>query len=345
MPERSTTPPIDAVVLVSFGGPERPDDVMAFLERVTGGRNIPAERLATVAAQYDSVGGVSPLNSQCRQIRDSLRAELQDRGRSLPVYWGNRNWTPLLDETVAEMAKDGVRHAVAIVTSAYSSYSGCRQYLDDIEAAREAVGSNAPMITKVRPYFNHPGFIGPFTESTIAALGQLTAPTPSTPLVFTAHSIPTAQAQTSDYETQLREAARLIVEGVGPSDRPWTLVWQSRSGPPSVPWLEPDINDELARLRNRGEQEAVIVPIGFVSDHMEVLFDLDVQAARTAAEIGINVERAVSPGTGPHSRFVEMLADLVEEHTLGRTPVALGSLGPRQSPCPNSCCPRHSPKG
>ncbi len=348
----------DAVLLVSFGGPEGPDDVAGFLRRVTAGRSIPEERLAEVGEHYLAFGGVSPINEQCRRIRAALEGELARRGRALGVYWGNRNWHPLLADTVRQMADDGVRRALAVVTSAYSSYSGCRQYLDDIAAARAALGEQAPQIDKVRAYFDHPGFVEPWADAVADARSTLAASSPA--LVFTAHSIPVAMAEACDYETQLRETARLIAErsssvqdasqesrgASAPSDSSasaasWSLAWQSRSGPPQVPWLEPDINDELGRLAAAGTPAAVIAPIGFVSDHIEVLWDLDNEARQTAESLGIETARAVAPGTAPDPRFVAMLADLIDERLDPAKPrAALGALGVRPDRCPADCCPQ-----
>ncbi|QGG96182.1 ferrochelatase [Actinomarinicola tropica] len=327
----------DAVVVVSFGGPEGPDDVMPFLENVTRGRGVPRERLEEVAEQYMLFGGVSPINAQTGALVDALRAELGADGPDLPVYWGNRNWRPYLADTMAEMAHDGVRRALAFVTSAYSSYSACRQYLEDIDAARAAVGPEAPSVDKIRQYWNHPGFVDPFRDGLRAALADLgDRDARRTHLLFTAHSLPLSMAASSDYELQLRDAMELVAGHVAP-DAPRELVWQSRSGPPQVPWLEPDVNDRLRTLSTTGVDQVVIVPVGFTSDHQEVVFDLDTQAAATAREVGIEVRRVPTPGVDP--RFVRMVRDLVEERCVGATPVALGPLGPRSAPCAAGCCP------
>lgn len=342
---RRMSAPYDAILLVSFGGPEGPDDVIPFLENVTTGRNIPRERLAVVAEQYDHFGGVSPLNEQCRRQRDALEADLAARGVALPVYWGNRNWAPYITDTVQQMTDDGVTRALAVFTSAYSSYSGCRQYRENIAAARAQV-VGAPEIDKVRAFYDHPGFVEPFAAATRAALEELGA---SSHVVFTAHSIPQSMAATSDYEAQLREAARLVIERVG--EPAWSLAWQSRSGPPHIPWLEPDINDELERLASDGVDRVVLVPIGFVSDHMEICWDLDVQAAETAAAQGITLRRVSAPGTVPDQAFIGMWADLIEERiavesdpaaasTVARQ--ALGTLEVRPDVCPGDCCPAPS---
>jgi len=338
-------PGYDAVLLLSFGGPEGPNDVVPFLENVTAGRGIPRERLVEVGSHYDHFNGVSPINEQCRRIRNSLSDELRHRGHDLPVYWGNRNWQPFLVDTLREIAAAGHQRVLAVVTSAYSSYSACRQYLDDIERARVEIGDGAPHVDKVRAYYDHPGFIDPIVDGSIAALTSLDADAVPT-IVFTAHSIPTSMAATCDYEAQLREAARLVMERLEPSPLgdplEWHLAWQSRSGPPTVPWLEPDVNDELRSLADGGVHQVVIVPIGFISDHVEVLWDLDVEAAATASEVDITLVRVPTPGTEPHPAFISMLAELVEER-LDERPIeqrsALGSLTVRPDQCAAHCCP------
>ena len=331
-------PDIDAVLLVSFGGPEGPDDVIPFLQNVTRGRNIPDERLAVVGAHYAHFGGISPINDQCRRMVDALDAVLRDHGDGLPVYWGNRNWQPYLTDTVQQMADDGITHALAIVTSAYSSHSGCRQYNDDIEAARAAAGESAPRIDRVRHYFDHPGFVEPFRDGVRRAVAEVG---PDARLVFTAHSIPTAMAESSDYETQLRATAALVAEAA--PDVPWTLAWQSRSGPPTVPWLEPDINDHLRELAAAGTGAVVIVPIGFVSDHMEVVWDLDTEARATADELGMRMERVATPGTAPDPRFIAMFRALLEERAGDAPHQALSALPARAMPCAEGCCPSGRP--
>ncbi len=311
-------PAYDAFLLVSFGGPEGPDDVMPFLENVTRGRGIPPDRLTGVAEHYYAVGGVSPINRQCRDMLAAVRADFSASGLSLPLYWGNRNWAPYLADTVRAMADDGVRRAVAFVTSAYSSYSSCRQYLDDIERARAAVGPEAPEIDKIRRFFNHPGFIEPFAMNADAALATLPADLrQDAHLVFTAHSIPVAMADASGpggtgrYVAELTEAAGLIAERTDAGRHPWTLAYQSRSGPPSQPWLEPDINDHLGALAKSGTEAVVVIPVGFVSDHMEVRHDLDIEASQSADALGLAFARAATPGTQP--RFAAMITELVRE--------------------------------
>jgi ferrochelatase len=338
-------PDYDAFLLVSFGGPEGPDDVMPFLQNVTRGRGVPPERLAAVAEHYQAFGGVSPINQQCRDLLAAIGKELAGTGVPIPVYWGNRNWHPFLADTVARMAADGVRRAIAFVTSGYGSASSCLQYLDDIARAREQVGPGAPEIDKIRHFFNHPGCVEPFADSVLAAIDQLPAvAAPGAHLVFTAHSIPQSMAAASGpdgglYEAQLAEAAGLVaarVREAGGGDRPWRLVYQSRSGPPSVPWLVPDVCDYLGELAAAGAPGAVVVPVGFASDHLEVVYDLDVEAAATARKLGLPMTRAATPGT--HPRFVSMITELVAERMEGTERGALGSMGPATDHCPAGCC-------
>ena len=326
-------PPVDCLLLVSFGGPEGPDDVLPFMENVTRGRGIPPERLREVSGHYlDVFGGVSPINEQCRQLKAALESELAARGPDLPVYWGNRNWHPFLADTLQQMADDGRQHALAVVTSAFPSYSGCRQYREDWH--RENV-PGGPLVTKVRHYWAEAGFLGPMTRNVAEATDGLVAPR----LVFTAHSIPMSMAESAGpdgnaYVTALRTAAQQIA-----GDRPWDLVFQSRSGPPQVPWLEPDISDHLQALYDGGLREAVMVPLGFTSDHVEVLYDLDVQAReRLDADMpDFVVRRAATVGTDPE--FVAMLRDLVVERMAA--PAEMGDHGgvATHDRCPRQCCP------
>ena len=341
-------PDYDAFLLVSFGGPEAPADVMPFLENVTRGRGVPRDRLAEVAHHYELFGGVSPINQQCRDLLTAIGKDFAAAGVDLPLYWGNRNWHPYLADTVAQMAADGVSHAVAFVTSAYGSYSSCRQYLDDIEAARAQTGPGAPRIDKVRHFFNHPGFIGPFTEAALTAVQSLPpGVSQDAHLVFTAHSVPEAMAASSGpagglYPAQLTEAARLIAGRLAEAeghDRPWRLVYQSRSGPPQVPWLGPDVCDHLESLAADGAPGVVVIPVGFVSDHLEVVYDLDMEAAKLARRLGLPMARAATPGT--HPGFVSMITELVSERRGQPAQVpSLGSLGPGPNRCPDQCCPR-----
>jgi protoporphyrin/coproporphyrin ferrochelatase len=332
----------DALLLVSFGGPEGPDDVMPFLENVTRGRGVPRQRLLQVAEHYLAVGGVSPINGQNRALLAAVEADFARAGIRLPVYWGNRNWAPYLTDTVARMAADDVRRALAFVTSAYASYSACRQYLDDIATARAAVGERAPRIDKLRHYFNHPGFVEPMARNVRSALDELpTGLRDGARLVFTAHSVPVSMARSAGphggaYVAQLREAARLVAERV-PGDHGSDLVWQSRSGPPSVPWLEPDVTEHLVALKADGVRAVVVVPVGFVSDHMEVVHDLDTEARERAESLGLAFARAATPGTAPE--FVAMIRELVLERIDPAAPRrALGDLGPSHDVCPLGCC-------
>ena len=330
----------DALLIVSFGGPEAPDEVVPFLENVTRGRNIPRERLEVVGEHYHLFGGKSPINDQCRHLVAELEAALDVAGIDLPVYWGNRNWHPMLTDTMQQMADDGIKKAIAFVTSATSSYSGCRQYREDIERAQAAVGDGAPEVHKIRQYYDHPGFIDPMVDHVTAALDSLGKYGDEARLVFTAHSIPISMSSTSDYEAQLREASKLIAERAGRTEAQRTdfdLVWQSRSGPPQVPWLEPDINDHLEALAADGTTAVVNVPVGFVSDHMEVIFDLDTEATQTAERLKLPFRRAGTVGTDP--RFISAIIELIEERRNNGEVRALGSLEVRPDFCRPGCCP------
>ncbi|GAA0465547.1 ferrochelatase [Paractinoplanes deccanensis] len=330
----------DAFVLLSFGGPEKPDDVMPFLRNVVRGRGVPDERLAEVAEHYMHFGGVSPINQQNRDLLAAIKAEFAGNGIDLPAYWGNRNWHPMLEDTVAQMRDDGVTHALGFATSAYGGYSSCKQYWEDIANARAKVGPGAPVISKIRQFWDHPGFVEPNVSAVQAALATLDeSRRATTRLVFTAHSIPVSMARTAGptggrYTAQLEETARLVHERAA-ADLPWDLVWQSRSGPPQVPWLEPDINDHLADLAKQGVTDVVVSPIGFVSDHLEVIWDLDNEAADTAKELGLGYARAATPNVDP--RFVAMVRELVQERTDGAPLRRLGTL-PVWDDCPVNCC-------
>ena len=326
----------DALLVLSFGGPEQPADVMPFLRNVTAGRDVPDERLAVVAAQYERFGGRSPINDHCRALIAALTEELAGSEVDLPIYWGNRNWTPFLTDTVARMARDGVERALVFATSAFGSFSGCRQYRQDLDRARDQVGPGAPELHKLRLFYNHPGFVEPLADNLRRAVGH------GDRVVFSAHSIPLSMARACSYEAQLGEAARLTMAAAGLGDRPFDLVYQSRSGPPAVPWLEPDINDHLAALAAGGTGSVCVVPIGFISDHMEVLFDLDTQAAQTAGELGVGFTRVPTVGTAP--RFVTMIRELVEERALGAPRLHLGADGPWPDDCPSPdhCIPATS---
>jgi protoporphyrin/coproporphyrin ferrochelatase len=351
---RLDTAPYDALLLVSFGGPEAPDDVRPFLENVTRGRGVPAERLDEVAEHYAAFGGRSPINEQCRTLRDAIRADLREHSVDLPIYWGNRNWRPYLSDTLRQMAVDGVRRAACFVTSAYASYSGCRQYREDLHDAAAALGPGAPRLDRLRHYFNHPGFVTPFVDATLAALAGLPEDQrKAARLVFVTHSIPVAMNDASGrsestsggaYESQHRDVAAVVAAAVAAANgvaRDHDLVYCSRSGSPSVPWLEPDVGDHLRALRTDGVEAVVVVPIGFVSDHMEVVFDLDTEAAEIADEIGLAMVRAATPGV--HPRFVAMVRELLLERAAaergdehGRRTV--GSLPASWDRCPVGCC-------
>ncbi len=321
--------PLDAVIVVSFGGPEGPDEVRPFLEQVLSGRDVAQSRIDTVAEHYHRFGGVSPINAQNRALVGALRAELAAHGSALPVYWGNRNWHPFLTDTVGQMAADGRRRAAAFVTSAYASPSGCRQYLDDIARARDAVGPEAPRIDKLRLFFDHPGFVEPCAEALRAARVHAG---PDAPVLFCAHSIPQEMADASDYVAQLNETAHLVATRAGSPS--WRLVFQSRSGRPGQAWLEPDVAEVIAASAGT-HRSMVVAPIGFVSDHMEVLYDLDTQAAAVARSAGIEMVRAATPGT--HPQFVAMIRQLLDEVTDPTAPsLRLGHLRPRG--CGAGCC-------
>ncbi|MDS1268821.1 ferrochelatase [Lipingzhangella sp. LS1_29] len=347
-----TAQPYDAFLLLSFGGPEGTEDVIPFLENVTRGRNIPRERLAEVGEHYFMFDGISPINQQCRDLIAAIETDFARNGVELPVYWGNRNWDPFVEHTLARMHEQGIRRVVALATSAHSSYSSHRQYLEDIERARKAIGPQAPEVDLIRPYYDHPGFITALAEHTREAVNRVPDGLRSeTRLLYSAHSIPTAMAEASGdprtehgpggaYVAQLAEAARLITEQVASelgTAYPYELVYQSRSGPPSQPWLEPDINDRLEELAASGVRSVVVIPHGFVSDHMEVIYDLDVEALETARKLGIHLERAPSPGV--HPAFVSMVRELVQERSdPAAERVSLSRLGPCPDVCPVDCC-------
>jgi ferrochelatase len=329
--------PHDAILLLSFGGPEGMEEVMPFLENVLRGKNVPPERMREVASHYEHFSGVSPINGQNRALLEALRAELTAHGPNLPVYWGNRNWHPYLADTLREMAGDGIHSALAFVTSAYGSYSGCRQYREDIERARQEVGAAAPEVHKLRVYYNHPGFIEANVAQVAAALARVPGEARAgAALVFTAHSIPLAMASGSDYEAELREVASLVAAAVGRPD--WTFAYQSRSGPPHQPWLEPDIGDHLKALAAQGVSHVVVAPTGFVSDHMEVIFDLDTEAQAKAQALGLHLVRAATAGS--HPAFVRMIRDLVVERLRdGADRPTAGGRGPSPDVCRSGCCP------
>jgi ferrochelatase len=319
----------DAILILSFGGPEKPDDVIPFLENVLRGRNVPRERMLEVAEHYHHFGGRSPINDQNRALISGLAGELERHGPRLPIYWGNRNWHPLLADTLRQMQADGIEKALAFVTSVFSSYSGCRQYIEDIDRARLEVGPGAPRVDKIRSFYNHPLFIEAEAGQVRAALDQM----PGAQLLFTAHSIPAAMAQTSDYQQQLEESCRLVSEWLG--NRAWRLVYQSRSGPPGQPWLEPDIGDVLRGMEPGSG--VVIAPIGFITDHMEVLYDLDTEAHAISSERGIKMARAGTVGGDP--KFLAMIRELIAERMGQAEARAIGKFPARQDECLAGCCP------
>jgi len=327
----------DAILLVSFGGPNGPQDVIPFLENVLRGKNVPQERMLEVAEHYYHFGGVSPINQQNLQLKSALESHLQSQGPKLPIYWGNRNWHPLLAETLGQMKADGIQRCLALMTSAFSCYSGCRQYREDVARALQQVGGGL-VIHKLRVFYNHPGFIGPIARRTVEAYqqwspGQLA----SGKILFCAHSIPNAMASHSKYETQLREASHLVAQHVGLQPSQWELVYQSRSGPPTQPWLEPDVCDRIRQLHAEDHLEnVIIVPIGFVSDHLEVLYDLDTEAKDVCEELGIGFQRVATVGSDPE--FVAALGDLIRERTDKGSRLAIGEFPANHDFCPLDCC-------
>ena len=326
----------DAVLFMSFGGPEKNEDVIPFLENVTEGRGIPKERLAEVGEHYFHFGGKSPINDQNIALIKAIEKELEHQNLNLPVYFGNRNWDPYISDTMQQMKDDGVKRAVCFVTSGYSCYSGCRQYREDIVNAQEKVGEGAPEIDKIRVFYNHPGFI----ESTLLSIKESlsnwdTSDQKKVKIAFTAHSIPNSQAENSDYEVQLNETCRIITEDLNHTN--YDMVYQSRSGSPRIPWLEPDILDYMDQISNEGVKDLLIVPIGFISDHMEVLYDLDTEAVEKAEELGMKMERV--PTVGVSKPFVEMVIDLIKERmTKNPERKTLGERGPNHDICPVDCC-------
>jgi ferrochelatase len=334
--------PYDALLIVGFGGPEGPDEVMPFLEHVTRGKPVPRERLLEVAQHYAHFGGVSPINQQVRELIHVLRPELIRRGIDLPIFWGNRNWHPLLTEALEAMTSVKIRRALAFVLAGYSSYSSCRQYRENIEAARQAAGPDAPQIDKIRVFFNHPDFIEATTDRTANAIARLPVEgRDAAHVAFTAHSIPQLMADNCRYAEQLQETARLVAERLNIPTQRWRLVYQSRSGRPTDPWLEPDILDHLRTLKEQSVSQVVIAPIGFLSDHMEVLYDLDDEAAKLCRELGLTMTRAGTVGT--HPKFVSMIVDLIAERIATESAQscdrrAIGALGPSHDVCPEDCC-------
>lgn len=336
-PER----PFDALLVLSFGGPEGKEDVIPFLENVLRGRNVPRERLEEVAEHYYHFDGVSPINQQNRELIDALRSELDDNGLAdLPIYFGNRNWHPLLPDTLQQMAEDGAKKALVFITSVYSSYSGCRQYREDMfNAQTKLEGIEAPEILLTRKPFNHPGWIETQVDLIEESMEQLPEESRAgAHIIYAAHSIPSAMAKNCLYTQQLADSATLITERVQLGNNPFSIAYQSRSGPPHQPWLEPDINDHLADLQKQGVENVVVVPLGFISDHMEVMYDLDEEALETSQELNMTMVRVPSAGT--HPRFVRMIRELIEErlddsHTERDF---VGGRGPSWDICPVNCC-------
>ena len=328
----------EAILVVSFGGPESREDVIPFLENVLRGRNVPRERMLAVAEHYYHFGGKSPINQQTRELVSALGRALEQYGPNLPVYWGNRNWHPMLADTLRQMKQDGIQRALAFVTSAYSSYSGCRQYREGIAAAQNEVGRGAPEIDKLRAFFNHPGFIEASADRLQEALREIPPSTrQNVQVVYTAHSIPVSMAETCDYVRQLEEVRKLVSAQLGVTND--ALAYQSRSGAPGQPWLEPDILDYLRKVKALDLASAVVLaPISFISDHMEVLFDLDIEAQQLCASLQLPMVRAKTVGV--HPKFIAMIRELVlERMSSDAERRALGSLGPRQDVCAEDCCP------
>lgn len=325
----------DSLLLLSFGGPENSDDVMPFLRNVTAGRGVPDERLAVVAEQYELFGGKSPINELNQQLLCALDEELASRGHEMATFWGNRNWHPFVTDTIVDLKSLGHTSTVCLVTSAFSSYSGCRQYHEDLDRARNEV-PGAPNIERVRVYWDHPDFLGTAAEL-LAESRDAAGLSSETPVLHSAHSLPLSMAANCDYQQQLNEAAAIVNELAGMRG-PYEVVFQSRSGPPSVPWLTPDIDQRIHELAEQGTQELLVHPLGFVADHMEVLFDLDTQSAAAAKEAGVKMVR--TPTVGTHPRFVSMLVDLVEEAAgLRADRPSLSKSGPRPDKCNSQCCP------
>lgn len=329
----------DAVLFVSFGGPEGRDDVIPFLENVLRGRNVPRERMLEVAEHYYHFDGVSPINEQTRQLIDAVQADLKELGIDIPIYWGNRNWHPLLPDTLREMKEQGVAKAIAFVTSAFSSYSGCRQYRENVFAAQDQTDFNDARFDKIRTFYNHPDFITSHLDHINEAIEKLPeSEREDFRIAFTAHSIPDSMASGCDYVKQLSETCRLIAEQLDIPVNRWRLVYQSRSGRPQDPWLEPDILDHIDELHQQQVKSLIISPVGFLSDHMEVLFDLDEEAAVKCQELGMNMVRAATPGL--HPKFVRCVSKLIMERLKDDVPQeSIGIYGPNWDVCPIDCCP------
>ncbi|WP_370289074.1 ferrochelatase [Nocardioides sp.] len=351
-PAARSASPYDALLLLSFGGPEKPEDVVPFLENVTRGRGIPRERLEQVGEHYYLFGGKSPINDQNKALIAALEADFAEHGLDLPIYWGNRNWEPYLTDTLEQIARDGHQRVLTLVTSAYSSWSGCRQYRENLAESLAALPDDVtpPQIDKIRAYYNHPGFVEANARGIVAALDDLPAEVRGAArLVFVTHSIPTQMNADSGpvggvYEAQHLDVAQVVsdrVREITGVERPHELVYCSRSGAPHIPWLEPDVNDRLEELAAEQAAAVVLIPVGFVSDHMEVVYDLDTEALATAEKLGLPARRALSAGTDPD--FVTALRELVLERAAIERGEdverpALGVRGPSHNVCPATCC-------
>jgi protoporphyrin/coproporphyrin ferrochelatase len=331
------TSSIDCILYVSFGGPEGPDDVIPFLENVLRGKPVPRERMLEVAEHYQHFGGISPINEQNRDIIKRLQSGLESAGINLPIFWGNRNWAPYITDAIRELQRQGFKRPLPIFTNMFSSYSGCRQYRENIIAAVQEIGPTAPEIApRLRFGYNHPRFIAAQRELIESAFARLSdSQKAGSVLLFTAHSIPLSMSDNCRYVDQLKESARLIAEQLGNPN--WELVYQSRSGPPQQPWLEPDIGDRIRQLAEQGVQSVVVSPLGFVSDHMEVLFDLDTEAKDICHELGIAFSRASAVGT--HPEFITMMVELIQERLSGTTErLSVGCMPALHDVCPENCC-------
>lgn len=299
----------DAILIVSFGGPEGMNDIMPFLENVLRGKNVPEERKKEVAQHYEMFAGISPINQQNRELKKLLEIQLLEKGLSIPVFWGNRNWKPYIKDALIEMKADGIQNVIAYVTSAYGSYSGCRQYSENIEHAREEIGEGAPVVQKIPAFYNHPNFVQVNAEQIQKEIEKIpVSERKNTNLIFTAHSIPVSMSEVSPYVNQLQEVCKSVAEKIGMNQ--WKLAFQSRSGPPTIPWLEPDIGDYLEELAKKNVKTVIVSPIGFLSDHMEVLYDLDIEAKKKSQELGIQMFRASTPGN--HPLMIEMIVELIK---------------------------------
>ncbi len=326
-----------SLLVVSFGGPEKRDDVMPFLKNVLRGRNVPEARMLEVAEHYYQFDGLSPINQQNRDLIQALQQDFDQQGIDLPIYFGNRNWHPMIPDTLSKMKQDGINKSLAFFTSGYSCYSGCRQYREDIINARQTVGTDAPTVDKLRVFFNHPFFVEACGLRLQEGMAQLSDPGDLF-VVFTAHSIPQSMANGCRYEAQLQEASRLVADHCQIAN--WKLVYQSRSGPPHQPWLEPDVCDYMDQIKQEGFKRVVVMPIGFLSDHMEVIFDLDVEAKEKCEELDLEMVRAKTVGT--HPKFVEMIRDLILERMNSSEKKVIGQMPASHDVCPTNCCLRSS---